>query len=359
MASAPVALGMAGTMMPDIPATMFSVWGIERYLTWAKTRRLCTALAAGTLLALAVLTRINLIVLLVIAGLWGIRRSWRLALPVALALGLSLAGFILTGDPDPTGGTPLSAAQGLLRVDRSSFHALALVSAYLLTTPLLAALLIRRRLVEHAPLLWCWLLIPFPAIAYFSFAPKYVLPALPSVAILAASGLETLPQRRAVLAVVAAASTTLGVLILQADARMSGQARTAAAELVRPRVQAGERVWFSGHAGFHWYAQEAGARAVAIEAPYPTPGEILVASTGDEPGMLCFLPRVLIEEYGDTRPGGRIISRRVSAGFYSDIFGLWPWGWAPPDTTPFWVFRVAGSPRALIDRQILPRWCAR
>jgi 4-amino-4-deoxy-L-arabinose transferase-like glycosyltransferase len=232
-----------------------------------------------------------------------------------------------------------------------------MVSAYLLTTPLLAALLTRRRLVEHTSLLWCWLLIPVPTIAYFHFAPKYVLPALPAVAILAAHGLDRLRQRRAVLAVVATVGTVLGVLILRADAHMAGEARTAADKLIRPRTEAGERVWFAGHSGFQWYAERAGAVAVAIEPPYPAPGEILVASTVDEPGMLCFVPRVLLEEHGDTRPTGRIMSRRVSAGFYSNIFGLWPWGWAPPDTTPFLVSRVTGLPQRRIDDAMRPAWC--
>jgi hypothetical protein len=231
------------------------------------------------------------------------------------------------------------------------------MSAYLLTTPFLAALLTRRRLAEHTVFLWSWLLIPLPTLVYFHFAPKYVLPALPAVAILAAHGLDGLRQRRSVLAVVVAAGTTLGVLILRADALMAGAARTAATQLIRPRVKAGERVWYAGHLGFHWYAEVAGAVPLAIEPPYPAPGEIVVSTTVDEPGMLCFLPRVLLEEHGDIRPAGRIMSRRASAGFYSDIYGLWPWGWAPPDTTPFWVSRVTGTPRGHIDPAIRPAWC--
>ena len=356
-ASAPVALGMAGTVIPDVPATMFGVWGMERYLVWTRTRRWSVGVVAATLFALAVLTRTNLLVLVVIAGLWRLRQSWRMALPVVLAGGLIVAGLLITQDPDPTGGTPASTTRWLLRFDRSSYHFRALVSAYLLTTPFLAALLTRRRLAEHTVFLWSWLLIPLPTLVYFHFAPKYVLPALPAVAILAAHGLDGLRQRRSVLAVVVAAGTTLGVLILRADALMAGAARTAATQLIQPRVKAGERVWYAGHLGFHWYAEAAGAVPLAIEPPYPAPGEIVVSTTVDEPGMLCFLPRVLLEEHGDTRPAGRVMSRRASAGFYSDIYGLWPWGWAPPDTTPFWVSRVTGTPRGHIDPTIRPAWC--
>lgn len=356
-ASAPVALGMAGTVMPDIPAAMFSVWGMERYVVWVRTRRWSAGLAAACLLACAVLTRMNLLALVGIAALWGLRESWRVAVPAGLAVGLSVAGYLLTQDPDPQGGTPVSAALWQLRFDRSSFHAVSLISAYLLTTPLLAALLTRRRLAEYGGLLWCWLLVPITTIVYINFAAKYVLPAVPAVAVLAAHGLDRLRQRGAVLAVIVSAGTVLGVLILRADARMAGTARDAAARLIRPRVEAGERVWFAGHLGFHWYAENAGAVSIAIEPPHPEVGDILVAQTFDEPGMLCFLPRESLEDHGDTQPSGRIMSRRASAGFYSNIWGLWPWGWAPPDTTPFLVSRITGAPRGRIDPAVRPAWC--
>ena len=38
-ASAPAALGMAGTVMPDIAAMMFTVLGMERYIEWNRSRR--------------------------------------------------------------------------------------------------------------------------------------------------------------------------------------------------------------------------------------------------------------------------------------------------------------------------------
>jgi hypothetical protein len=93
-ASAPVALGMAGTLMPDIPAAMFSVWGVERYLAWIHTRRWSAGLAAASLLALAVLTRLNLLALIGRGGM-GTCRSWHLVLPAGIAVALSLGGFVL------------------------------------------------------------------------------------------------------------------------------------------------------------------------------------------------------------------------------------------------------------------------
>ena len=64
---------------------------------------------------------------------------------------------------------------------------------------------------------------------------------------------------------------------------MAGAARTAAARLIRPRVEAGQRVWFAGHWGFHWYAEEAGAMVLSVDPPFPRRGDIVVSSSVDRP----------------------------------------------------------------------------
>jgi hypothetical protein len=340
-ASAPAALGMAGTVMPDIAAMMFTVLGMERYLEWNRSRRSSSGILAAGCLALAALTRVNLLVLLAIAGYHGMRQSWRTGLPVVLAAGLVLAGFMITRDPNPAGGTAVSAVGHQLGLDFSKRHFVALLIAYLTTTPLLVALLARRRLAGST-LLWVWLLVPIPVIAYIQVAPKYLLPSLPAVAVLAAHGLDRFAVRTALLALITVAGTILGVLILTADARMAGAARTAAARLIRPRTEAGQRVWFAGHWGFHWYAEEAGAMALTVHPPFPSRGDIVVESTVDRPvGLLPILPRTLIESWGSSAPSGQVMSRPANAGFFSDLWGLLPWSWGPPDGSGFHVWRVA------------------
>jgi hypothetical protein len=295
-------------------------------------------------LALAVLTRINLLVLLAIAGYYALRRSWFQRRdwsnvgPVLLAGGLALLGFMITRDPDAGAGTTRAAIGHQLGLDFSGRHAVALLIAYLTTTPLLAALATRRRL-EPSPLLWAWLLVPVPVIAYVQIAPKYLLPALPAAAILAAYGLDRLALRRTVLALLTAAGAMLGILILRADTRMAGSAREAAARLILPRVEAGERVWFAGHWGFHWYAEAAGAVPLTLDPPFPIRGDIVVQSTVDRPvGLLPVLPRTLLETWGDLEPSGQVMSQH--AGFYSDLWGLLPWWWERPAGSGFQVWRV-------------------
>jgi hypothetical protein len=335
-ASAPAALGMAGTVMPDIPAMMFTVIGMERFVEWTQRHRWGSGILAAVFLALAALTRINLLVLLAVAGYYGLRQSWRNALPIVLAGGLVLVVFLVTRDP--TGGTAVSAVGRQLGFDFTGRHVVALLIAYLTTTPLLAALLTRRRL-EPSALLWVWLFIPVPVIAYVQIAPKYLLPALPACAVLAAHGLDRITSRTTILTVLAGLGATLGCLILVADARMAGSARGAAAQLIRPRVQAGERVWFAGHWGFHWYAEAAGATPLSVDPPFPSPGDVIVSSSVSRPvGLLPLVPRALVETWGSSKAEGQVMSRH--AGFYSDLWGLLPWWREPPLGPGFEVWRV-------------------
>jgi hypothetical protein len=343
-ASAPAALGMAGTVMPDIPAMTFAVLGMERLVAWIQNRSHRAGLAAAVLLALATLTRINLLVLLAVAAYFAVRRSWMLGkqwgnvLPVLLAGAIVAVGSAATRDPQAGGGSAVSAVGHQLGLDFLGRHVVAMFIAYVTTTPLLAALLTVRRF-EPSRLLWAWLLVPLPVIAYVQVAPKYLLPALPAVAVLAAYGLSRMTWRNRGLGVLTAAGACLGLLILSADARMASRGREAAAELIAPRVQAGERVWFAGHWGFHWYAERAGALPLTIDPPFPSAGDIVVASTVDRPlGLLTVLPRTLVTNWGSTEPTGQVMS--AHAGFYSDFWGLLPWAWEAPEGPPFQVWRV-------------------
>jgi hypothetical protein len=356
-ASAPVMLGMAGTVMPDIPAAMFTVWAMERLLVWTRTRNWHTGIAAALFLALATLSRIHLCVLLCVAFVWTLRRSWRIALPVALAFALAFAGFLVTRDPPGTIGATQAATQWHFQIGRSVRHVAAFYIEYLATTPLLVGLATRRRW-EPSSLLWLWLLVPLPIVAYVHFAAKYVAPAVPAAAILAAYGLQRCRSRNLALGSLVGAGVTLGTLILIADSQMSGSMRSAAADLIRPRVAAGERVWFAGHWGFHRYAEAAGGLPLSLDPPYPEVGDVVVVSTVDRPaGLLCALPRVLLAMEGGLEPAGQVMSRAANAGFYSDDWGLLPWGWGPPDAEGFQVWRVVALPGHQFDPDFRPASC--
>ena len=73
--------------------------------------------------------------------------------------------------------------------------------------------------------------------------------------------------------------SVLGLLILQADARLAAVGREAAARLVAPQVAAGKTVWYAGSWGFHWYAEAAGARPLGADPGGPRPGDYIVYSS--------------------------------------------------------------------------------
>jgi len=102
-------------------------------------------------------------------------------------------------------------------------------------------------------------------------------PLLPASAILVA---RILPQasRRLVLAAAAAGSDHRPAGALGQLADLAWAQRRAVDDLVAPRVRAGDRVFFSGDWGFHWYAQLAGANPAVWMGDVPHAGDIVVVS---------------------------------------------------------------------------------
>ena len=321
VASAPVMLGMAGTVFPDIPAAMFAVWGVERLYSYRADGTHGACWAASLLLALACLSRIHVLGLLGLAVLWALASDRRLLIPLTTALGIAVVGIVIMRDP----GSAVASLSGRGTWSPSSWrltpNAISFGIAALTTTPFFLLVFRRRRGWEPSGLLWLWLLLPIPILTYVHYSAKYFVPVVPAMAILVAAGLEPTSRRTSVLTLATTVGVFVGLLVLSADARMANAQRWAAETLIRPRVASGERVWYAGHWGFHWYAERSGAIPVTVEAPWPSPGEILISSSADEPRMLCFLPRHLLQNVGDMRATGRVMSKGAQAGFYSNFFG--------------------------------------
>jgi hypothetical protein len=188
-----------------------------------------------------------------------------------------------------------------------------------------------------------WLLLPLPVLIYNNFAPKYLVPSAPAVALLVAGLLGRVPRRwgRALGIGTACAGALVGVLILRADAAFAGFQRRAVAELIAPEVARGHRVWIAGHWGYQWYAERAGARYLATMAD-ARPGDLLVIDRqADSERTLRGIPwysRRLVRWIADSTPGGRIISRAAGAGFYSNGYGFFPWAWSDDELDRFEVW---------------------
>jgi hypothetical protein len=120
----------------------------------------------------------------------------------------------------------------------------------------------------------------------------------------------------------------LGVAVLRADEVFAGLGRRAAAEWIAPRTAAGEKVWFAGHWGFQWYAEKAGARCLTRTPPYPEEGDLAVSSLRAKGDAILWYPRrTRLGRIADDTPGGRVMSKELDAGFFSNGWGYLPWAW--------------------------------
>jgi hypothetical protein len=193
----------------------------------------------------------------------------------------------------------------------------------------------------------CWLLVGAPVVLYVHLAPKYLLPSAPAVALLLCHLLAQNPGPRAsrLPLYAASAGALLGLLILSTDARFAGMGRQAAQELIAPMVARGEKVWFTGHWGFQWYAQRAGARCFEQDQP-PQPGDVVVASMASDLGRIIDLVpnRQSLGSITDEGPGGRTMSKAAGAGFFSDHWGLLPWSYSHHPHERFDAFRILPNP---------------
>jgi hypothetical protein len=188
-----------------------------------------------------------------------------------------------------------------------------------------------------------WLLLAFPAVIYVHLPSKYLLASAPAAAILVARAMAASPLlARPVLVLATAASAVLGVAILRADAAYANVARSAVQTLIVPEIAKGRKVWYAGHWGFQWYAEEAGARYFSVEPPFPEEGDLVVACLNCEAHLenhdteaLAPLHRIRHEE-----PGGRVMDRSTGAGFFSNTWGYLPWTQGNTLLEGFDVYRV-------------------
>ncbi len=404
LGTTPAALAMAGTAMPDVPAMALGVLGVERLYAWRQERRWHQSLVAAMSLALAPLARPHLLLMLVIGGLvliedFRVGKRWRLAdlrswLPLVLAPLISAAVIFLTRDPHGDTADMSRAAWTLSDIARWRGNTIAFAVHWVLVLPLaIPWILLRGRSLWPSPVfffaaatalvaisgdgpddlwiapvaglgaavLWdialdawkrrdrsqgilaAWLFVALPIALYVHVPSKFLLASAPAAALLIVRLAGRQPKRRAacVVLISCALGLALGVLILRADATFAGLGRRAATEVIAPQVAAGRNVWFSGHWGFQWYAEQAGARCLTTTPPHPKPGDVAVSSLRAFGLSINEFPnRKLLQSLADATPGGRLMSTTHGAGFYSNGWGYLPWAWGTDEIERFdiWVF---------------------
>ncbi len=399
----PAVLGIAGTVMPDIPAMLFVILGMERMLAWRDERKWHQAVAATFWLTLAALTRIQTILILAPAFVLlldgitveGIRASFTRFparfLPLVLTPILYFAVSALITDPESDGENILAmASEMIIGLHLIAQNACAFLAHWLLVIPLTAPWLVLRykqlsKALVLAPLvaaslasvklgwaafaaaatfivladilwdaverrdrvqlaLWSWLIIAAPVVFYIHLPSKYLLPSVPAAAMLVALRVrESTPAiMRWLVPSTLVASVALGVLILLGVRDLAETQRRAVAELIVPEMSIRHRVWFAGHWGFQWYAEKAGAVPVTVQPPMPEPGDSIVVSQIDFPFFVrkWTHPKVLRHVCYPSSKWGRVMDFDARAGFFSSPFGYLPWVWGSGDASCFDVWDV-------------------
>ena len=386
-AACPAVLGIAATVMPDVPAMLFTTLGMERILAWRDQRKWSQAGLASIWLAVAALTRTHTILVLAPAAIFlldGIKREQIRSsvatparfLPLILVPVLAGVASLLTADPDFHARTILGALLLPYGPGLVVHNLCALLAHWLIVIPLTVPwLVLRLREVSTISVLiiliagtaaslrlgwvtladaataivlvhvlsqaihrrdrdelalWLWLFIPVPVVLYLHLPSKYLLPCVPAALILVARALPKARREtvRWLLPATTAAGVILGVLILLGIRDLAQTQRRAVTDLIEPYLAEGRRVWFAGHWGFQWYAELAGATPVTQVEPLPRPGDIIVVSFIDLPIFAehWAAPRKVLRRVSYASGGpGRVMDSEGRAGFFASPYGYLPW----------------------------------
>lgn len=395
----PPVLVMTSTVMPDILAMTLGVIGIEQLLAWKQERLKWQGIAAALALGLAPMARLHLLLMYAVGALLLCENEdprisplprW---LPLLTAPLIFLAAYAVTFDTPraaPTAGMIGTLPKYLVSLANVRENLRDFGFFWVSTIPLaLGWLLVRRSpwpllvspflviwaainrghvpwLVPFSVLGWlviadilqdgwrrsdwvqwslgAWLLLATPISLYYHLPSKYLVASAPAVALLLARRMVDLPGTRQAFSfsVTALAGITLGLLIASADAAAAGHAREVAEIKIKPRVRAGETVWFSGQWSLYWYARNAGARVLTDTPPHPAPGDPILVGVME--GGTATLRKVggaklrLLEELSYREPGGRIMGS--GAGFYHNDFGILPWTWGNGEVSRYEVWTL-------------------
>ena len=270
---------------------------------------------------------------------------WVLVLPRAIPWVLLRGGSLLTRPSLFAALAALAAATALAVSSSAGRSAFWIAPVAALGAAVLWDIVVdawKRRDMSQG-LLAAWLVVALPIALYVHMPSKYLLASAPAAALLIVTTGTRHDGRWAmgVVALSCALGLALGILILRADARFAGLGRRAATDVIAPQVAAGKHVWFSGHWGFQWYAEKAGARCLTTTPPHPDPGDVAVSSLRAFGLSINEFPnRRFVHSLAEATPGGRLMSTKHGAGFYSNGWGYLPWAWGTDEIERFdvWVF---------------------
>jgi 4-amino-4-deoxy-L-arabinose transferase-like glycosyltransferase len=394
----PPFLPMASTALPDLVATTLTLVGVDRLVAWKAQQKWSYGMAAAVALGLAGFARSHLVLLLPLAAFFlldsispreameQIRRRYWLWSPVAAGFGVFVAVFLIFREHN-LAISPPSELLGPHHL-RDNIYTYLLYFAFPL--PLAVCWLVNRLtsgrlwtvffmvalaatplfLAWNMPLilflvifgggvlvelsfeavkkrdlaglfLMLWMMIPVPIVGYVHLPMKYVLPCVPAVILVCFRLLDVASVGLARVTVFAliVAGTGYSLLILRSDAEFAEFGRDAMYKLIRPHVEAGERVWFPGQYWSYWYAPLAGARLTHPGGPQPKPGDLLMVDpiADEEASPLKRFPhRTLVDEVSHKYRFGRTVGGETG-GLYT---GFWLWQMVDRQNDTYELWRI-------------------
>jgi 4-amino-4-deoxy-L-arabinose transferase-like glycosyltransferase len=188
--------------------------------------------------------------------------------------------------------------------------------------------------VEAFLSLWA-LAILLPPLVYIHSAAKFVLPALPALAILYLRRLPegAAPVRRVVLAASGSLVVALGLALT--DYRVAQLYRDAAEREVLPLQPAGREIAFGGHWGWQHYLERSGARALTWRDDRLRPGDLVAVAHGTSPRNVpsdLWSRSIRVREIPLVLEWPlRLMDRGGWAGFYASAWGMLPYTFVAPD----------------------------
>ena len=395
----PVFMISSTTMMCDVMMVALWLWSVVFWLRGLDNHQPALLAFAGLLIGVAALTKyfgIALVPLLLAYSLARKPRGWRwlpyLLVPVAIVCayewatralyghGLFWEAFSYTRESETrvsggflpkilaalsfTGGccaialicAPLMARTrtwrwGIIGVIilcllvwigfRSQWSLFALGGLGVLALPILD---LRRHKNAEALLLSLWVLgtLLF-CLLNWTINGRSILPMMPAVAILLLRNIEAsggLPRRPLHWSLGAAAA--LSLLVSFADYRLAESARTAVHDIAL-KVESLPKgtIWFQGHWGFQYYAQENGWRPFDSKQPAGRPGDLIVLPFNNT--NLMAIPPESVERLFTLElpvlPWISTMSQALGAGFYSDKRGPLPFAFGRVPVEKYYVLR--------------------
>ncbi len=268
---------------------------------------------------------------------------------MAAALGLAVAVFIVLLMEGTIGDFPLKSDGGFRWWIAAQVGALAILG---LATVFLVVRAVLEERDATSLLLSLWVLgtCAFSAGINWSINARSLLPMGPALGLLFSRRLGRLPPdagtaRRWTRYWPVAAGAVVAFLVAAADYGLASASRDAAVELARELKPTANTVWFQGHWGFQYYAEENGLVPVDYERSVLRPGDLIVVPESNH--NLTPLPAEAIEVTGTRAwpsfPGLATMNHFVGAGFYSDKWGPLPYVLGPVVAEYYAVVTVVGT----------------